>query len=136
MLLAVCALYGKKMNKAWSTTTTKRLVFVTLTVAPFLVLVASITYAIIAINGAIEAAVLIPFGVAWFYKDLGINGTIAAWMIPISYLGALIAATIATFSIRVRVKTVLLVVVCSIIATNYIGCSSMRDELSRARIGG
>jgi hypothetical protein len=124
------------MNSPVTTHTSNTLLFVALSAAPWLILTASVIYAISAIGGFHELTVAIPFGVAFFYKDLGFNGHLSAFMIPISYLGALIAAVITTVAARIRTKTIFLAVICCIIATNYIGCSSMRDEWSRARIGG
>ncbi len=124
------------MNSPVTTHSSNALLFAALSAAPWLILTASVVYSISAIGGFHELTVTIPFGVAWFYKDLGFNGQFSAFMIPISYLGALIAAVVTTVAARIRTKTIFLAVICCIIATNYIGCSSMREDLSRARIGG
>lgn len=124
------------MNSSEKNQSSPILLFVAISVAPWLILTGSIFYAIWAIGGFHELTISIPFGVAWFYQDLGFHSKFAAIMIPISYLGALIAAVLTTVARRIRMKTIFLAVVCFIIATNYMGCASMRDDFSRARIGG
>lgn len=124
------------MNTSEKTRNSATLLFAAISAAPWLLLTATVIYAISAIGGFHELTVTIPFGVAWFYQDLGFSGQFSALMIPISYLGALISAICTAVAKRMRIKTIFLAVLCCIIATNYIGCSSMRNELSRARIGG